>query len=297
MAFPEQNRFLFFILQNTSMKKTILFLISCVVISFSMAQNSSCCTKPAEATEAFALFSGDKKFKNTHEEPLPFTLEKTSGKMIQFATDDGKAGSAYEVKPAVASRKYIIVFHEWWGLNDYIRQEAEKLSLALGVNVYAVDLYDGKVASNRDSAAAYMGGLSSERAFSIIHGLMGYFGEDATIGTIGWCMGGGWSLQASIAAGSQSKACVIYYGMPEKDPAKLATLAAPVLGIFGSQDQWINPTVVEEFKAVMTSSKKALQVEMYEADHAFANPSNPKHDAVKTQDAFEKTVAFFQKNL
>ncbi len=104
-------------------------------------------------------------------------------------------------------------------------------------------------------------------------------------------------MQATLMAEQRAKACVIYYGMPEMDGEKLAALAAPVLGIFGKKDQWINPKVVADFQGAMKKAKKQLVVKSFDAEHAFANPSNPKHDAKAAAEAHKSALAFFRKNL
>lgn len=258
---------------------------------------SSCCSKPA-ATETFALLTQDKKFVNAHLEPLPFTLQSPVGKDINFKTPDGKEGHAYEIKAKKYSNNYLFVIHEWWGLNDYIKQESEKYYNTLGnVNVIAIDLYDNKVASTRDSAAKYMQSVTKERAEAIIKGVLNYIGTDVDIATVGWCFGGGWSLQASLLAGKSARACIMYYGMPEESQEKLNDLYAPVLMIWPTQDKWINKDVVTKFEATMARAKKDLKVKSYDADHAFANPSNPKYSKEFAEDAFKNSIGFLKKNL
>src|SRR5207248_783763 len=114
--------------------------------------------------------------------------------------------------------------------------------------VCALDLFDGKVATTREDAAKYMQGLTQERGTALIDGIFVYFGKDMHFGTIGWCMGGGWSMQAALRGGIQVDLCVIYYGMPETDSVKLASLHAHVLGFFANKDKWITPQVVNDFK-------------------------------------------------
>ena len=258
---------------------------------------SSCCGKPA-STETFAMLTHDKKFINAHLEPLPFTLANPIGKEITFKTPDGKEGYGYEIKAEKFSNNYVFVIHEWWGLNDYIKQESEKLFKTLGyVNVIAIDLYDKKVATSRDSAGKYMQSVKTERAKAIIQGALNYAGADADIATIGWCFGGGWSLQASMLAGARARACVMYYGMPEESEEKLSDLQSPVLFVWPEQDKWINKDVVTKFEATMVRAKKSLQVEKYNADHAFANPSNPKYSKEFADDASAKATAFIKKHL
>jgi carboxymethylenebutenolidase len=283
------------------MKKHILFSIAILIIisatSFNLlAQTASCCSKTS--TAEFAMLSNNAAFKAGHESPIPFHYVSTNGKMITIKTKDGKDANAFEIKAANPTVNYLIVIHEWWGLNDYIKREAERLQNELtAVNVIALDLYDGKVATNPDEAAKFMGEAKEDRIRAIINGGIAYAGSSARIQTVGWCFGGGWSLQTSIAAGKQGAGCVMYYGMPEKDPAKLKMLNAPVLGLFASKDGWITPEIVKQFESDMKSNNKEITVKMFDADHAFANPSNPKYDKVAAAEANEMALAFLKKNL
>jgi carboxymethylenebutenolidase len=223
-------------------------------------------------------------------------LELKTGNDITFKTTDGLQGFAYEVKAEEPTNRYVFVIHEWWGLNDYIKQEAQKIAKTLGsVNVIALDLYDKKVAFTRDSATKYMQSVSKERAGAIIKGGLNYVGTEARIATIGWCFGGGWSMQTALMAAKQSAACVIYYGMPEENLDKIKTLNSPVLFVWPKQDQWINKQMVTKFEQNMKSAGKSLEVKPYEADHAFANPSNPKYNQAFASDAFNSAMAFIKK--
>jgi len=163
--------------------------------------------------------------------------------------------------------------------------------------VIAIDLYDNKIAANREDAAKYMQAVSSDRAQVIIKGALAYAGKNAKIFTIGWCFGGGWSLQSTLLAGNQAAGCVMYYGMPEKDVERLKTLHADVLGLFGNKDQWINPKVVDEFAENMKKAGKKLIVKRYDADHAFANPSNPSFDKEAKEDAYKNAIAFLKQRI
>ncbi|MBD1397855.1 dienelactone hydrolase family protein [Pontibacter sp. JH31] len=284
------------------MKKLAFLLALCLFIfqAATAQEKMSCCVKPAsnEATTQFAMLANDKSFVEKHENPLPFTLQKQAGKTITYKTPDGKTASAYEIKAAKKTNNYLFVIHEWWGLNDYIKQEAERLHRELGdVNVIALDLYDGKIAKEREQAMQYMQAVNNERAKAIIQGAITYAGSKADITTIGWCFGGGWSLQAALLAGNQAEAAVIYYGMPERDVERLKTLKAPVLGIFAEQDGSITPEIVRDFEAKMKEADKKVTIKMYDAVHAFANPSNPKYDQEAAEDAHKLAVEFIRKHL
>lgn len=278
------------------MKNSLFIAISVFVSTQSFAQKS-CCAKP-NSTETFAMLTHNEKFVATHLDPNPFILSSPIGKDITFKTNDGKEGHAYEIKAENPTNNYVFVIHEWWGLNDYIKQESEKIFKTLGnVNVIAIDLYDNKVASVKDSASKYMQSVKSERAEVIIKGVLTHVGSKANIATIGWCFGGGWSMQTTLLAGKHSKACVMYYGMPEEKIEKLKTLNAPILFVWPEQDQWINKEVVTKFEVNMKTVNKALTVKSYNADHAFANPSNPKYSKEYANDAFKLAIEFIKLHL
>ncbi len=243
-------------------------------------------------------FLNQKEFRDIHQIPAAFTLKDAKGEMITFKTKDGKNANGYFVESEKKSDKYIFVFHEWWGLNDYIKKESDELQKNLGdVNILAIDLYDGKVAANKDDAAKFMQSVNRERALNIISGAIDYVGKDAKVGTLGWCFGGGWSLQASIMFGKQGNACVMYYGIIENTPETFKNLDAPVLGIFATKDAWVNPKVVANLEKNLKAAGKKIIVKSFDADHAFANPSNPKFDEKATKEAKELTIKFFKEYL
>ena len=283
------------------MKKLLTLGAAILSLTFSASAQkmANCCARPAgnlsaSATEAFAMLAADKDFSGGHDAPLPYHYAG-AGKLIEFKTPDGTLGHGFEIKSAKPSNKYLFVIHEWWGLNDYIKKEAATFASEMpDVNVIAVDLYDGKVATTPEEAGKFMGEVKTERAAAILKGAQLYAGPKARFASIGWCFGGGWSLQEALLGGKQTVGCVMYYGMPEKDVAKLKTLNSDVLGIFASQDKWINPEVVAQFKKDMSAAGKSLTVESYDADHAFANPSNPKYKKDDAAKAHEHALAYLR---
>jgi carboxymethylenebutenolidase len=256
------------------------------------------CQPKKDATQEFANLSKDTAFVAEHENPKPIEVV-LKGEAVSFDVKGGEQGKAYLVKAAEPTDKYIFVVHEWWGLNNHIKSEADRLSEAFEgkVNVLALDMYDGKLAEKREDAAKLMQGVDKARAEAIVKGALAYAGAKAKIGTIGWCFGGGWSLQSTLLAGKQSSACVMYYGMPEQDLAKLKSLSSDVMFVFASQDDWINKPLVDEFEKNMKTAKKKLEVVTYDAVHAFANPSNPGYDKEKAEDAHAKAVAFLKERM
>ena len=206
--------------------------------------------------------------------------------------------NAFFIESKKKSNNWVFVFQEWWGLNDHIKREAENLYNDLGnVNVLALDMYDGKLATDPQTAGKYMQEFKKERGAEIVKAAISFAGSNAKIGTNGWCFGGGQSMQASLLAAKQAAACVIYYGQPEEDVEKLKGLNCDVLNIWPTQDKWINKEVTDKFEANMKAAGKKLTVKSYDADHAFANPSNAHHNKEFTADAYKHTIAFFKERL
>jgi carboxymethylenebutenolidase len=277
----------------------------------------SCCDKPskkasrkarkaqavkvenASANATFVSFADDENFRNQHDEPLPINLEDPKGKNIRYATPDGKEAMAYEILPDGNTDRTILVIHEWWGLNDHIRAESEKIFAELNgkVRVLALDIYDGNVAETQEDASKFMQAVKEERAVAIIKGAFAYVGEESRVGTIGWCFGGGWSLQAAILGGEQVAACVMYYGMPEQNRERLSALSAPVLGIFAGKEQWINAEVVSKFEEDLKALDKTYTIRTFDADHAFANPSRPSFNEDAAEIANTLSMEFFREKL
>ena len=285
---------------------SIAALATALMLSFSFKKAAPETLSPECYISCFNLSTSDiiqmdavkPGFAALHENPKSFKLENPLGEMISMTASDGINASGYLIKSQKKSKKWLIVIQEWWGLNDYIKQESEKYFKELGdVNVLAVDMYDGKVATTRDSAMVYMSGAKKERLENIVKAAISYAGDKAKIYTVGWCFGGGWSLQASIIAGKQANGCVMFYGRPEKDIERLKTLNCDVIGFFGNLDKGIPSTVVNEFEANMKTAEKNISVNKYEAGHGFANPSNPSFNKVATEDAFTKAIKFLKERM
>jgi carboxymethylenebutenolidase len=212
-------------------------------------------------------------------------------------------GSGYLSAPKVrGKRPAIIVIQEWWGLNDWIRQQTDRFS-AQGYVALAVDLYRGRVATTSDEAHELSRGLPQDRGVGVLKAAFHYLAArpdvDAKhLGVIGWCMGGGYALNLAIAE-PRLAAAVINYGALQTDPATLAKIQTPILGNFGALDRGIPPTAVTAFDDTMDKAGKSSDVKIYEgAGHAFMNPNNKAGyvEPVAT-DAWKRIDAFFAKRL
>jgi carboxymethylenebutenolidase len=244
-----------------------------------------------------AMMAADPAFQKLHANPLPFKYIG-AGEMIKFPTPDGNSANGFLLKSKQPSEKWLLVYQEWWGLNDNIKQQAETFYNDLkDVNVLAVDMYDGKVATEASEAGKIMQGASKDRLAAIQKGAITYAGPKAEFASVGWCFGGMLSLQSALMEGKQAKGCVMYYGRPEQDVEKLKTLNTDVLGIFGSQDKGITPESVKQFEENMQKAGKKVTVKMYDAGHGFANPSNPVYNKEASADAYKLALAYLKDKL
>lgn len=221
---------------------------------------------------------------------------------VNYAMVDGNKISGYLAKPNQAKSNLpgIIVIHEWWGLNDNIRMMTRRLA-GEGYVALAVDLYNGKVAETSQNAGKYARSVEQEPALENLSQAYTYLKEKqgaTKTGTIGWCFGGGWSLQTALAMPDKIDATVIYYGRLETDEEQLKKLTMPILGIFGSEDSGIPPSTVKKFEAALNEAGIQNEIHIYEgANHAFANPSGTRYKKDAAEDAWEKTTAFFAEYL
>jgi len=219
---------------------------------------------------------------------------------VSIPTKSGGNALGVLAMPAKLPAPTVLLIHEWWGLNDQIKSVAVEFA-KLGYIALAVDMYGGKVASDRDGAMALMKGVEgasgTEQLVTLVDFLKSHHNSTGKVGTIGWCFGGGWSLNASIA--TPVDATVIYYGRCNKSAAELATLNSPVLGHFGTEDKSINAEMVGGFEAAMREAGKSdnLTVHWYEANHAFANPTGSRYDEADAALAWKRTQAFFKHHL
>ena len=218
--------------------------------------------------------------------------------MVSLTTASGKAVTAALAAPARTPAPAVLLVHEWWGLNDQIKAVAAELANE-GYLALAVDLYDGKVATTSQSARAYTQRLDPAAATETLAAWIDWLEQHpkgtGKVGTVGWCFGGGWSLNASLAR--PVDATVVYYGRVNKTAAGLAPLASPVLGHFATLDRFINQEMVGGFERAMDAAGKTYEVHWYEADHAFANPTGARYDAEDAALAWKRTLAFFDAHL
>jgi carboxymethylenebutenolidase len=259
--------------------------------------------------------AGSEKLTTPQAEPTPITgpLSEEQFKALHTlkegaapppcgTTVDLAGTRAYLSLPPNQKAPYpgIIVIHEWWGLNNHIQHYSDRLA-AEGYAALAVDLYGGKIATSPDTALAYVKAVDPAAALRIMQAADLFLTQDTRVrapkrGAIGWCFGGGMALQLALKAPDLS-AVVMYYGQPVMDPAELKAIKAPLLGIFGNLDGSIPPKTVNEFEKALKDAGVKHEILRYDAEHAFANPSNPHYDLVHAAEAWERVRSFLAREL
>lgn len=192
----------------------------------------------------------------------------------------------------------VVMIHEWWGLNENIKEMARGLA-GHGYKVLAVDLYKGKIATTTPDAIKYRADTSLEETTRILREAVRFLREQNSdkVASLGWGYGGEKSLELALS-GEPLDATVIYYGQLVTEPQRLSLIKWPVLGIFGDEDKTIPVETVETFENVLNSAGITNEIYRYPGvGHALANPSRGNYAPDETKDAWAKTLAFLKKSL
>lgn len=235
------------------------------------------------------------------EPKVPVTTES-----VAYVTIDGQEIKGYYAHPEAASEPLpaIIAIHEWWGLNENIEAMARRLA-GEGYQVLAVDLYNGKTAETPEVAKQLVqevaqNPLAANANLTKAYHYLTAEKQAPKIASIGWCFGGSWSLETALLFPQELDAAVIYYGgqVGEASREDLATLAMPILGIFGSKDDSIPVATVKKLETTLQDLGKEAEFQIYDdAGHAFANPSGQNYLPEAAEQAWTETIAFLNKNL
>lgn len=194
----------------------------------------------------------------------------------------------------------VVMIHEWWGLNDNIKEMARILA-SEGYIVFAVDLYGGEVATESSEAIvlATTARENQEQSIASMQAAADYLRAElgaSKIASLGWCFGGQHSLLLSL--NDDIAATVIYYGQVSDDRDQLANISGPVLGIFGAEDSSIPLEGVERFDQALDGLEIENEIKVYDGvGHAFANPSGTNYAPEETKDAWQKTLSFLDESL
>ena len=230
------------------------------------------------------------------------TAFATDSKNVSYKSGDETVQAILYTPGGKGPFPAIIVIHEYWGLNEWVKEQASKFA-DQGYVALAVDLYRGKVATTPDMAHELMRGVPEDRAKRDLHAAFEFLQSQPNvkkerIGAIGWCMGGGYSLDIALQEPNLA-ADVIHYGHLATDPDTLKKINAPIFGVFGGQDRGITPDDVKKFEAAMRQLGKKIDIKIYpDAGHGFENPVNQdRYRPDDAADAWKRTVSFFAETL
>jgi carboxymethylenebutenolidase len=220
-------------------------------------------------------------------------------RMVAFVGATEKAPGFLALPRDPGRRRAIIVIHEWWGLNEWVKEQAMKLA-ANGYVALAVDLYQGKVTADPSEARKLKRGLRQDRAIGDLKAAFDYLAlrpdvDRKHIGSLGWSMGGGLAVQLAIYE-PRLAACVVNYGPLPTNTRDIQKINSSVLGIFGSLDRGITPDQVRAFERRMNAARKRVDIEIYDdAGHAFESPTNKSgYRSEAAADAWSRTLEFFE---
>jgi carboxymethylenebutenolidase len=220
--------------------------------------------------------------------------------IVEYPATDGETLMGYlayqtggEAKPAV------VVIQEWWGLNDHIKDVANRFANE-GFVALAPDLYHGVVATEPDEARKLVMELDTPAAVQEIQQAIAFLqaqdfvGSDK-VGIVGFCMGGGLVLQTALQEDDLSGG-VVFYGSPlSAEEAK--QVKAPILTLIGTEDR-IPVSGVEAMHASFDAAGIENEFHVYEgAQHAFFNDTRASYHEEAAADAWSRTLAWFRDHV
>ncbi len=217
--------------------------------------------------------------------------------ILSFDTSGG-ATSAYVAVPDNANGKAVILIHEWWGLNEHIKDIANRYADE-GFTAIAPDLYRGKLAKDSGEASQFMQDLKIEDGLDTIKNAIDAARDIYDVshfGITGYCMGGTFALRAACELEGLSAAAPFYGDIPDEDVLK--NLTVPTVFISGTKDQWINTEKVAQLEDITERYELPIVSVKYEADHAFFNDTRREvYDETAARDAWALVITFFNDNL
>ncbi|MCB0160237.1 MAG: dienelactone hydrolase family protein [Caldilineaceae bacterium] len=222
--------------------------------------------------------------------------------MVAYPDPDGEELTGHLAYPeGDGAHPGIIVIQEWWGLNDHIKDVADRFAAA-GYVALAPDLYKGQVATEPDEARKLVMELDMAEAVNEIQAAMDYLLAQENVagdkaGIVGFCMGGRLVLMTGLASDDVG-AAVAYYGSP-LTPEEAANFKAPLMGHYGTADQGIPVEGVETMGQAMTDAGIENEIYIYDgAQHAFFNDTRASsYDADAAAASWERTLGWFADRL
>jgi carboxymethylenebutenolidase len=218
---------------------------------------------------------------------------------VEFEANGGK-GKGYLAEPD-GEGPGLVVMAEWWGVDDQIRRMTDDFAKE-GFVALAPDLYHGTT-EQPDEAQELLMAMKMDEAEKEMRGSVKYLLDhpkcNGQVGSVGFCAGGGLSVWAAASNPQIGAAVTYYYVMPHGKP-DFSNINAPVLGHFGTEDEYISVEDAKALEAELQEAGVEAAFEYYEGrGHAFA----ADHDRLGTyhegdaKKSWQKTVDFLKKHL
>lgn len=221
------------------------------------------------------------------------------GQMVEFVSNGGTA----EGYVAGDSGPGVLVIQEWWGLNDHIKDLADRFA-AEGFTALAPDLYHGQVTTEPDGAGKLMMAMNIDEASKDMSGAIDELQRRTgrtKVGVVGFCMGGGLALVVSCKRPDAVAAAAPFYGLIPWETAQpdWSQLAAKVEGHYAAEDHFFTPASAEALQTQLRSLGKDATLLVYPAvDHAFFNDTRPEvYDAEASKAAWLRVLDLFRSEL
>ena len=220
-------------------------------------------------------------------------------RIVEFPTREGKRIKAALSEPEGRGAG-VVLFHEWWGLNDDMAGLADRFA-AEGFVALAVDLYGGRSTKDAVEAMQLANDLSTPDALEIAQGAADFLDAHARstrkLGVTGFCLGGAMALAAACNV-SGVGAVVPFYGLPRPEYADWSKAKAPILGHYAEEDAHVTPERVKAAHAAATAAGASFRLCFYPAGHAFMRASDPAaYHEESAKLAWTRTVEFLKKEI
>jgi carboxymethylenebutenolidase len=296
-------------MKNPAVRFVLILIVSSVLLSTAILnQGMAYAQSPPRTTNATVLSGEDNinshsrlqnQSVNYYGNASGYLVYSTAATISNNATTQGGVQEQQQQQKLPA----VVMIHEWWGLNDNIKDMANELA-SEGYVILAADLYNGEVAADPNRARELSSSVrdNPEQAITNLQSAVQYLASlpnvnSSRIASLGWCFGGGQSLQLALNSEQNPLAAtVIYYGNLINDTNELSKIKWPFLGIFGDQDQSIPVESVNTFEQALNEIGITNEIYIYPGvGHAFANPSGDNYAPEETADAWQKTLAFLDK--
>jgi carboxymethylenebutenolidase len=222
------------------------------------------------------------------------------GKTIEFVRPDGTTASGYLAQPPEPHcNRGVVMFEEWWGVNDQMKETADRLARD-GFHVLVPDLFAGRVAESREEAGHMVEGLDfGDAATQAAPGAARYLRALGAkkVAVSGFCMGGALAFLAAMK-GSDFDAVVAWYGLPPPEAGDPALIGVPVQGHWASHDEFFDKGKVDDLERKLTAAGVAHEFHAYDAKHGFFNPGglgNYHRESAET--AWRRMVEFLNRTI